>query len=68
MRIISFIEDQEIIKTILKHLGLWESRSRPSANAHAPPELSNLVEEAHDLLPHDFPIYGHPQYPWEAYV
>jgi hypothetical protein len=23
MRIISFIEDQEVIKVILKHLGLW---------------------------------------------
>jgi len=68
MRIISFIEDQEIIKAILKHLGFWESCSRPPAKAPAPPSVSNLAEEAHDLLIHDNPIYGHPQYPWEAYV
>jgi hypothetical protein len=29
MRIISFIEDREVIKTILKHLGLWLVKSRP---------------------------------------
>lgn len=31
MRIISFIEDQVIIKAILDHLGLWHIRSRPPA-------------------------------------
>ena len=29
MRVISFIEDQEVIKKILKHLGLWEVKPRP---------------------------------------
>ena len=29
MRIISSIEDRKVIKTILKHLGLWLIRSRP---------------------------------------
>jgi len=29
MRIISFIEDREAIKTILKHLGLWLVKSKP---------------------------------------
>ena len=33
MRIISFIEDRDVIKTILNHLRLWISRSRPSAEA-----------------------------------
>jgi hypothetical protein len=37
MRIISFIEDREVIKTILKHLGLWLVKSRPTPKAHAPP-------------------------------
>jgi len=29
MRIIAFIEDDEVIKKILKHLGLWEIKQRP---------------------------------------
>jgi hypothetical protein len=29
MRVISFIEDEDVIKKILKHLGLWEPRPRP---------------------------------------
>jgi hypothetical protein len=35
MRIISFIEDREVIKTILIYLGLWLIRSRPPAKVHA---------------------------------
>jgi hypothetical protein len=37
MRIISFIEDPEVIKAILKHLGLWLTKSKPSPKAHAQP-------------------------------
>ena len=37
MRIISFIEDREVTKAILKHLGLWLAKSRPIPKAHAPP-------------------------------
>ena len=29
MRILAFIEDEEVIKKILKHLGLWEVQPRP---------------------------------------
>jgi len=29
MKIISFIEQAEVVKKILKHLGLWEVKSRP---------------------------------------
>jgi len=29
MRIIAFIENKEVIKKILKHLGLWEVKPRP---------------------------------------
>ena len=29
IRVISFIEDQDVIKKILKHLGLWEVKPRP---------------------------------------
>jgi hypothetical protein len=43
MRVISFIEDQDVIKKILKHLGLWEVKPRPPPKAIGPqktPEYS----------------------------
>jgi hypothetical protein len=41
MRIISFIEDREVIKAILKHLGLWLVKSRLTPKAHAPQLLND---------------------------
>ena len=37
MRIIAFIEDQEVIKKILKHLGLWGKNQRPPPKSTGPP-------------------------------
>jgi hypothetical protein len=37
MRILAFIEDREVIKAILKHLGLWLVRSKPAPKAQVPP-------------------------------
>jgi len=37
MRILAFIEQPEIIKKILKHLGLWEMKARPPPKTNAPP-------------------------------
>jgi hypothetical protein len=41
MRIISFIEDGQLIKKILKHLGLWETGNHdpPTENIPHIPEL-----------------------------
>jgi hypothetical protein len=36
MRIIAFIEDEEVIKKILTHLGLWEAKARPPPKVKAP--------------------------------
>jgi len=33
MKIISVIEHAEVIKAILKHVGLWETQKRPPPNA-----------------------------------
>ena len=41
MQIISIIEDREGIQTILKHLGLWLVKSRPTPKTHAPPLLND---------------------------
>jgi len=38
MRIIAFIEDEEVIKKILKHLGLWEIKQRPPPKSTGPPK------------------------------
>jgi len=48
MRILAFIENREVIKAILKHLGLWLVKSKPVPylirepipKAHAPPALN----------------------------
>ena len=39
MRVISFIQDQEVIQKILTHLGLWLAKLRvpPKANVEHPP-------------------------------
>ena len=42
MRIISFIEDAQVIREILTHLGLWLIRSRPPPKIHNPPALARL--------------------------
>ena len=36
MRIIAFIEDEEVIKKILKHLGLWDIKARPPPKTTVP--------------------------------
>jgi hypothetical protein len=68
MRIISFIEDPDVVKTILKHLGLWLIRSRLPANAHAPPAWEDVVSGFSYTAFRDHAIYGDPDYPWDAYI
>jgi hypothetical protein len=33
------IEDEEIVKKILKHLGLWDRKARPPPKATGPPKV-----------------------------
>jgi hypothetical protein len=37
MKVISFIEDPDVIKKILKHLGLWLVKPTPPPRANSPP-------------------------------
>jgi hypothetical protein len=37
MRVIAFIEQAEVIRKILEHLGLWGVRRKPVPRANAPP-------------------------------
>jgi hypothetical protein len=39
MKVISVIEDEDVIKKILKHLGLWNVRTRPPPRTTALPKI-----------------------------
>jgi hypothetical protein len=67
MRIISFIEDREVIQTIPKYLGLWLVKSRPSPKAHAPP-ASYALNHYSQIPMHDDTLYRDPDCPWNAYL
>jgi hypothetical protein len=43
MRIISLIDDAEIIKKILKHLDLWDLKRKPPPCANSPPTESFII-------------------------
>jgi hypothetical protein len=59
MKIISFIEREEIIKKILKHLGLWEVKSRLPPKIHpSPAEL--YAEYGSTVFAPDDQIQGEP--------
>ena len=36
MRILAFIEDDQVIKKIFQHLGLWDLKARPPPKANPP--------------------------------
>ncbi|MCF8083145.1 MAG: hypothetical protein K9M96_08620 [Deltaproteobacteria bacterium] len=38
MKVIGVIENQDVIKKILKHLGLWEIKQRPPPKSTGPPK------------------------------
>ncbi|MBC8434219.1 MAG: hypothetical protein H8D96_20105 [Desulfobacterales bacterium] len=62
MRVIAFIEDEDVIKKILKHLGLWEVKHKPSPRANAPPFISDSYP-----MPSVDDYVIDPDYPVEAY-
>jgi len=76
MRILSFIQDREIIKAILKHLGLWLVKSRPIPKAHAPPARNQdgsgqaryVLDRFSQVLMNDDHLHRDPDYPWDAYL
>ena len=84
MRILSFIEDREVIKAILKHLGLWFAKTKPvpylirepTPKAHAPPALNQhgsgpagyILDPFSQLPMNDDQLYQDPDYPWDAYL
>ena len=67
MRIISFIEDEQLVKKILKHLDLWDVRRKPPARAHGPPpETFIIYDELSSPGAGDYIIDA--DYPIETYL
>jgi hypothetical protein len=65
MRVIAFIEDEDVIRKILKHLGLWEVKRKPPPRANAPP-VSDVSPYDETSVPSVDESIIDPQYP-EAY-
>ena len=51
MRVVAAIENPEVIRRILEHLGLWLANARPTPRAHSPPGLRPLHEDSYSQLP-----------------
>ena len=68
MRILAFIEDEEVIKKILKHLGLWERKARPPPKTNALEPNGNIDKSDSQVPPCENYLYCDPEYPIEAYA
>lgn len=44
MRVIVFIEDPDVIKKILKHLGLWDAKRKPRPTGNVNPPLEGSAD------------------------
>jgi hypothetical protein len=66
MKVISVIEDEEIINKILKHLGLWARKARPPPKVAIPEKTfeCNIDYSSSQLLPDSEKwLYSDPEYP-----
>jgi hypothetical protein len=68
MKIISFIEDEEVIEKIVEHLGLWEVKVRPPPKVKAP-SVSISIDYSDSQVPFSAPsFYPDPEYPMDSYM
>lgn len=63
MKVIVFIEDEDIVKKILKYVGLWEVKHKLRPKANAPP----IIPDAYPVPSVDDYVID-PAYPVEAYL
>jgi hypothetical protein len=66
MKIIAFIEDEEVVKKILKHLDLWDRKTRPTSKIKSVPFTKNIDYEPSDTA-HP-PFYPDLDYSVEMYI
>jgi hypothetical protein len=62
------IENGEIIKAILKHLGLWLIKSRPPPKAHGPPRIEYIIDDHSQIPINENHLYRDPEYSWDEYL
>ena len=55
MRIIAFIEDEPLVKKILKHLDLWDVKRRPPPRANSPPTEAFIIYDEFSVPSADDP-------------
>jgi hypothetical protein len=67
MRVISVIDDRQVIRAILEHLGLWLVRSRPPPKIHDPP-IREYAAAHLQIQPLNDTIYGDPEHTWDEYI
>ena len=65
MRVIVVIEDPEVVKKILIHLGLWLVRSRPPLEKATFPTIDRSEFEP---TPRVDAYYADPDYSWDDYM
>ena len=67
MKVISVIEDEEVIKKILKHLGLWDVKARPPPRKEKPPGMIETPVDfsVSQILQSEEHLYFDVQYPAE---
>jgi hypothetical protein len=68
MSIISFIENEEVIRKILEHLGLWLVKRRPQPRANAPPVQIQLDYSDSQIPSFENHVHKDPDYPIETYA
>ncbi len=66
MRIISLIDDAEIIKKILKHLGLYDVKRKPPPRANGPPSDTFMIHDESSSPSADYYLID-ADYPIETY-
>jgi len=80
MRVISAIDDRQVIRVILEHLGIWLVKARPPPKIHDPPIREYAAAFGGGMLrktawsatcprnEHADTIYGDPEYTWDEYI
>jgi hypothetical protein len=68
MKILSFIEDLEVVKKVLKHLGLWDIKARPPPKATATSPDFHIDYSDSQVPPCEDYLFHDPEYPIEAYA
>ena len=68
MKVVGFIENREVIEKILKHLGIWLVKKKPSAKANAPPVPIHFDHSDSQIPSCEEYLCKNPGYPIDDYT